>query len=324
MGKKNRPRALLIGGNGFIGSHLVDALLRGGYRVRVLDRQLELFRKPVKGVEYLMGSFADLFTLREAVEGCEILVHLAHSTIPALSLVHPEQEVLDSVSAFVNMINCFKKGRPKKIVYFSSGGAVYGNPAALPVEEESRQEPISPYGVAKLMMEKYLVMFSHLYGLQYIIVRPSNPYGPRQNYNGQQGAIPIFLKRMLRNEEIRIWGDGKSTKDYLYVADLAKAVVALMESGFDNATYNIGSAAGRSLNEMVALLAACCGCKARIRYEPARPYDVNHVVLSHAKITRRTGWKPSTKLEDGVHETLRWIERQMAADSATAHTNRAE
>jgi UDP-glucose 4-epimerase len=308
MGSQNKPRVLLIGGNGFIGSHLVDELQMAGYRVRVLDRQPELFRKPRDGVEYLLGSFADLYTLREAVEGCEILVHLAHSTVPASSLVHPEQEVLDSVSSFVNMINCFKKGQIKKIVYFSSGGAVYGNPVSLPVEEESRLDPISPYGVAKLMIEKYLSMFSYLYGLQYIIVRPSNPYGPRQNYKGQQGVIPIFINKMLKDEEIRIWGDGSITKDYLYVRDLARAVVRLMEKGFDNATYNISSANGRSLSDLLAVLAAGCGRTPRIVYEPERAYDVKHVVLSNARMHRRIGWKPITSLENGILATIRWIQ----------------
>ena len=313
MGSNNdeKPRVLLIGGNGFIGSHLVDELLVGGYLVRVLDRQPELFRQPLEGVEYLTGSFADLFTLREAIDNCEILIHLAHSTVPALSLIHPEQEVLDSVSSFVNMINCFKKGQIKKIILFSSGGAVYGNPTSLPVEEESRLDPISPYGVAKLMMEKYLSMFSYLYGIQYLIVRPSNPYGPRQNYRGQQGVIPIFLNKILNDEEIRIWGDGSSTKDYLYVGDLAQAVVGLMEKGFDNSTYNISSAIGRSLNDLLIILSAGCGRSPRIGYEAERSYDVKHVVLSNAKIYQRTGWRPRMSLEDGISETVRWIQQMV-------------
>ncbi len=308
MAGRTKPRVLMIGGNGFIGTHLVDELQHAGYRVRVLDRQPELFRKPREGVEYLFGSFADLNTLRDAVEDCEILIHLAHSTVPALSLVHPEQEVLDSVSSFVNMVNCFKKGQIRKVVFFSSGGAVYGNPLSLPVDEAARLEPISPYGVAKLMMEKYLSMFSYLNGLQYIIVRPSNPYGPRQNHKGQQGVIPIFLNRMLNDEEIRIWGDGSITKDYLYVCDLVKAVVMLMESGFDNEAYNISSNVGRSLTDLVSVLAVGCGRKPRIAYEPEHPYDVKHVVLSNAKIRQRTGWQPKITLEVGISETIRWMQ----------------
>ena len=309
MASRDKPRVLLIGGNGFIGSHLVDQLLYKGYRVRVLDRSHELFRRPIDNVEYKIGSFADHTILREAIEDCEILVHLAHSTVPVSSLIHPEQEVLDSVSSFVNMFDCFKRGQIKKVVYFSSGGAVYGNPVSLPVDEESKLEPISPYGVAKLMMEKYLNMFSYLYGLQYIIIRPSNPYGPRQNYKGQQGVIPIFLNKILNNEEIRVWGDGGSIKDYLYIGDLTKAVVGLMEKGYDNTTYNVSSSIGTNLNDLLKSLSAACGRIPQIIYEAERSYDVKHVVLSHAKIQQRTGWQPSINMEEGISKTLRWIQQ---------------
>jgi UDP-glucose 4-epimerase len=309
MANLHKPRVLLIGGNGFIGSHLVDKLLLDGYRVRVLDRQPELFRQPLDGVEYRTGSFADLFMLREAIEDCEILIHLAHSTVPSSSLNHPEEEVLDSVGAFVNMINCFKNKGIRRIVYFSSGGAVYGNPETLPIREEAAVNPISPYGVAKLMIEKYLYMFSYLYGLEYIIVRPSNPFGPRQNFRGEQGVIPIFINKILNNEVVEIWGDGKGVKDYLYVEDLAKAVVGLINRGFDRSAYNISSGVGRNLNMIIEKIGSMCGCSPRIEYISGRLHDVNHVVLSSDKIFSRSGWRPATTFEDGLSNTIAWIEQ---------------
>lgn len=310
--RKKRSRVLLVGGNGFIGSHLVDELLREGYSVRVLDRNTELFRKAIPGVEYIKGSFADLFTLREAVEGCDVLVHLAHSTVPSTSLNHPEEEVLASVGAFVNMINCFKHKGIQKIVYFSSGGAVYGNPESLPVREDAAAKPISPYGVAKLMMEKYLYMFSYLYGLEYIIVRPSNPFGPRQNYMGEQGVIPIFIRKMLDNETISIWGDGKGTKDYLYVEDLARAVVGLIESGFDKSIYNISSGIGRSLLSIIASISGLGVGNPKVEYVSRRSHDVANITLSYDKIHRRIGWTPTTTFEEGLIQTFKWIENMKA------------
>jgi UDP-glucose 4-epimerase len=303
---KRKKRILLVGGNGFIGSHLIDELMKEGNSVRVLDRRTELFRKPITGVEYIIGSFADLFTLREAIEGCDILIHLAHSTVPLTSLNHPEEEVLDSVGAFVNMINCFKNKGIQKIVLFSSGGAVYGNPEALPVREDDKTNPISPYGVAKLMMEKYLQMFNYLYGLKYIIVRPSNPFGPRQNYMGQQGAIPIFMKKILDDEPIQLWG-GSSIKDYLYVTDLVKAVVMLMEKGFNNSVYNISSGLGVNLRELTALIGAICGQKPRVEVVAERRYDVKETILSYEKLRLRTGWQPIKCLKDGLKQTYQWI-----------------
>jgi len=314
MKRTKPPCVLLIGGNGFIGSHLIDELLLNDYTVRVLDRQGELFRQPFAGVEYITGSFADLFNLREAIDGCEILIHLAHSTIPSASLNHPEQEVLDSVGAFVNMINCFKKSNIK-ILFFSSGGAVYGNPESLPVTEDAGTTPISPYGVAKLMMEKYLYMFSYLYGLEYIIVRPSNPFGPRQNYMGAQGVIPIYISKILKDETIQIWGDGKGSKDYLYVEDVAKAVVSLMKKGFDRSVYNICSGVGRSLLSIIQNISDICGRRPIVEYVPQRLHDVKNIVLSSEKLIRRTGWQPLTSFEDGLTRTIQWIEEIRSGSS---------
>jgi len=319
MKEQKKHRVLLVGGNGFIGSHLVDELLIEGYGVRVLDRCPELFREPVAGVEYVTGSFADLFTLREAIDGCDILIHLAHSTVPSTSLNHPEEEVLDSVGAFVNMINCFKNRGIQKIVFFSSGGAVYGNTQAVPVREDSGLNPISPYGVAKMMMEKYLYMFSYLYGLEYIIVRPSNPFGPRQNFGGAQGVIPIYINKLLNGETIEIWGDGRGTKDYLYVADVAKAVVCLMKHGFDKSEYNISSGCGRSLLSIIQSISDICGRKPKVEYVPQRLHDVRNIVLSSKKITSRTRWKPATTFEEGLSLTINWIKETKKGNTNHDH-----
>ncbi len=302
-----KNKILLVGGNGFIGSHLVDQLVQEGYSVHVLDQHREIFRKPVKGVEYHIGSFSDLPALQEAVEGCDILIHLAHSTIPLSSLTHPEQEVLDSVSAFVNMINCFKKRYIRKIVFFSSGGAVYGNAPVIPTHEEVMANPISPYGVAKLTMEKYLCMFSYLYGLEFIIVRPSNPFGPRQNFHGRQGAIPIFMHQVMNRKPIHIWGDGSAVKDYFYITDLARGVVSLIKKGFDNSVYNIGSGRGVSTNELLAGIEKVCGIKPQVEYVETHACDVQRMVLSTDKIRARTGWAPEVPLEKGIELTHDWL-----------------
>ena len=302
-----KHKILLVGGNGFIGSHLADRLLRETYSLRILDQRPELFRKPLAGVEYQLGNFSDPATLKEAVRGCEVLVHLAHSTVPASSLRHPEREVMDSVSAFVNMINCLKELPVRKIVLFSTGGAMYGNTEVIQINEDVTPNPISPYGVAKLTMEKYLSMFSYLYGLEFLIVRPSNPFGARQNFRGQQGAIPIFMHRVMNGKPIHVWGDGSAVKDYFYVTDLAEAVVGLMNKGLDNVVYNIGSGLGVSVNELISRIERVCGTKATVQYVESRPYDVQRVILSSEKIHARTGWTPGTSLEKGIELTHEWL-----------------
>jgi UDP-glucose 4-epimerase len=302
-----KSKVLLVGGNGFIGSHLSEHLLRAGYGVRVLDPHPELFREKCPDIEYVDGSFANTLLVRDAIEGCEVLVQLAHSTIPASSLIHPEQEVLDSVGTFVNMINCFKTGLIRKVLFFSSGGAVYGNPRQLPITEDFETNPISPYGVAKLMIEKYLHMFSYLYDLKYTVVRPSNAYGPRQNFRGSQGVIPIFLDKILKKETIQIWGDGTAIKDYIFVDDICRAVVSLIETGFENATYNIGTAQGTELKHLIETLGNECGMTPKVEYLPANRYDVHDNVLCANRLCTRTGWKPSVNLESGAKQTLDWL-----------------
>ncbi len=299
-------RVLLIGGNGFIGSHLIDELVYNSYHVNVLDCQNELFREKNKNINYYSGSFIDSKLIQKASKGCDIIIHLAHSTIPSISLNHPEEEILESISGFVNLVNCLKSLSISKIVYFSSGGTVYGNPINLPVDENTMPQPISPYGVAKLAIENYLHMFSHLNGFDYIIIRPSNPYGPRQNYLGKQGIIGIFMNKIINNQTIDIWGDGNIIKDFIYIEDLTAAVIKLINRGFNNQIYNIGSGTGVSLNHIIELLSDVTGIKPRVIYKDPQPHDVKKIILSIEKIKSRIIWEPTTSLIDGIRINYEW------------------
>jgi UDP-glucose 4-epimerase len=183
---------------------------------------------------------------------------------------------------------------------------VYGNPEKLPVTENMNLNPISPYGVAKISMEKYLHMFGFLNGIQYLIIRPSNAYGPRQNFLGQQGVVGIFLNKLEKKEEINIWGTGSIEKDYVYVADLAKAVVKLIKSGFDNDIYNIGSNKGISINSLLLIMNAVTGKTSKINYRDEKTYDVKNIILSNRKLENKINWVPSTSLIDGIKNTYEW------------------
>lgn len=304
------PKALLIGGNGFIGSHLTDELLARGYAVRSLDCFPERFRDPVPGVEYVMGSFTDGKLVAEAARGCDTLIHLAHTTVPASSLNHPEQEITDSISAFVNVLNVLR-GTPIKVVYFSSGGAVYGNAEIIPTPEEASLNPISPYGVAKLAMEKYLQMFHYLYGMEYLIIRPSNPYGPRQNFLGSQGVIPIFMQRILTGVPISIWGDGTTEKDYVFVKDLARATAELMQAGVKNDVFNISSRTGITLSALIQSIERVVGCAAKLEYRAAKNYDVHRMILCNRKLKERTGCQADTPQDKGLQQTAEWLRGQL-------------
>jgi UDP-glucose 4-epimerase len=306
---KPNSKALLIGGNGFIGSHLTDELLAAGYCVRSLDCFPERFRAPLPDVEYMIGSFTDRELVARAAAGCDVLVHLAHSTVPSASLTHPEQEITDSIGAFVDVLNTLRE-KPIKVVYFSSGGAVYGNAQTLPTPEDAPLNPVSPYGVAKLAMEKYLQMFRHLYGTEYLIIRPSNPYGPRQNFAGAQGVIPIFMNRILQGIPLTVWGDGSAEKDYIYVSDLAKAVVALMQSGFSNQPFNVASGVGITLNKLISVIESVVGKTVDVQYELGHRQDVSRMVLCGQRLEGQIGRKPRIELEAGLRLTAEWIRDQ--------------
>ncbi len=198
-------------------------------------------------------------------------------------------------------------------MFFSSGGAVYGAPGQGPVSETYKGWPVSPYGVAKLSMEHYLHMFSVINDLPYQIVRPSNPYGPRQNYRSTQGVISIFMHRIANGLPVTVWGDGVSRKDYVYVGDLARAVCLLLDSKAENEMFNIGSGIGLSLNELIRMIEEICCEQAHVTYQPERLQDVKEIVLSCERIGKAVGWIPSVDIEQGLLRTYEWMSACQAA-----------
>ncbi|MBC8207256.1 MAG: NAD-dependent epimerase/dehydratase family protein [Kiritimatiellaeota bacterium] len=308
-------QVLLIGGNGFIGSHLVDKLLAENCRVKVLDQFPERYRKPLLDVEYILDDYGDIGVLKKALHGCDTLIHLAHVGSPASAIKEADKEVLNSITAFVRMLEWLKGGMVGQFMFFSSGGAVYGVPDVTPVPEDYKGWPVSPYGVAKLSMEHYLHMFSAQNQLPYQIIRPSNPYGPRQNFLGSQGAISIFTHKILSGESIEIWGDGNNRKDYVYVEDLADAVIALMENGRKKEVYNVGSGEGVSLKAIISCIEHSCNVSANVQYAPRRSQDVPDIVLSCGKIKADVDWTPSTALSDGIDILRKWMQSYLKSQS---------
>jgi UDP-glucose 4-epimerase len=304
-------KIIVIGGNGFIGSHLVEALLQTGASVRVLDRCDELFRPRLAGVEYLHGNFADVATLKTALQGCGMVVHMAHGSTPVTSTVAPVDEVLGSMGAFTALLECVRDAEVERFVFFSSGGAVYGVPDRNPVNEDHAERPISPYGVSKVCMEKYLRMFAHIHGLPYLILRPANAYGPRQNYMARQGIIPISIYRILTNQRIAVWGDGRTAKDYLYIDDLIKGTVGLLASSVKNETVNLGSGGAVSINTILGIVRGFCGKAGDVVYEPSMVADVHDIVLDCERIRRYTDWVASTSIDEGIERTYRWISDEL-------------
>lgn len=197
---------LVLGGNGFIGSHLVDKLLAEGHKVRVFDKYEEHYRKPIAGGDYCYGDFGNRGLLADALNGIDIVFHLISTTLPETSNDDPVFDVQSNVVETLFLLEQCVAKKIQKVVFISSGGTVYGIPVELPVHEDNPTSPECSYGITKLVIEKYLALFKLLHGVNYVIVRPSNAYGDRQNPNSIQGAIPVFLNKVAKGESIEIWG----------------------------------------------------------------------------------------------------------------------
>lgn len=306
-------RCLVVGGNGFIGSHLSERLLREGYEVAVLDR----FKSGVNNlweisgqIEIFRGSYLDQELLRTAMEGMDYVFHYASSTTPATSIADPVYEIESNLLGSVRLLQIARDEGVKKVIFPSSGGTIYGEPKRLPVREEDCALPSNPYAISKWAVERYLHHFHELYGLDYLILRYSNPYGERQSPYGKQGVIPIFLNRIKHNQRPVIYGDGSMVRDYIYINDIIEATSILFESAIKDKVFNVGSGIGVSLNEIIKTMYSILGEEIRPIYEinSSRTY-VTSIVLDIAKIETKTGWKPSTSIEEGIRKTWIWIKR---------------
>jgi UDP-glucose 4-epimerase len=304
-------RALVTGGSGFIGAHLVDALIALGWKVRVLDLFDRRFGLSPAGVDLIRANISNDYAVREALADVDVVFHLAWGTIHEVATRDPLQDIETNVMPSVQLIDHCHSTGVRRVVFFSSGGTVYGPAQHLPVTEAHPTHPISAYGITKLAVEKYLQMYHHLYGLEYAILRPSVPYGPGQDPRRRQGAINVFLYRAARGEAIEIWGDGSVIRDYFYISDLISAAVqaATVEGLEGERVYNVGGGQGYSLKDLVDVIRKTTGRTAKVVYRPERRFDVPSVVLDTSQAAAYLNWSPKIQLPDGVERTWRWILR---------------
>lgn len=299
-------KTLLVGGNGFMGSHLTDHLLESGHSVRVYDRGPSKFRNLPRGAEYVEGELGNHGLIREALEDVEVVYHFVSTTLPKTSNDDPIYDVRSNLVDTLQLLeSCVEKG-VRKVVFTSSGGTVYGVPRETPIKEGHPTLPITSYGIVKLAIEKYLHLFHHLHGLDYAALRISNPYGPYQNPVGQQGAIGVFLRHIHEGTPITIWGDGSVVRDYLYVSDVVRALELAAEET-NRKVFNIGSGIGVSLNELLHRMAEVVGEQPEVEYVSGRPLDVPENVLDVSRARDELGWRPRMDLAEGMARTWEWV-----------------
>ncbi len=298
---------LVLGGNGFIGSHLVDKLLANGHAIRVVDQYQERYRKMLPGVEYRFFDFGNRGLLEEALKNIDIVFHLIWTTLPKTSNDDPAFDVQSNVIGTLFLFEKCVLSNVKKIIFLSSGGTIYGNPIKVPVSEENPTNPECSYGITKLIIEKYLALYSHLYGIDYMIARPSNPYGERQDPTGIQGAIAVFLGKIARGEPIEIWGNGEIVRDYIYIYDLVEGIYKATVMNPTSRIFNIGSGMGHSLNELLVLIRKNIDCELKIFYKKKRTFDVAKIYLDISKAKNELLWEPKITIDVGIQRTWKFI-----------------
>ena len=298
-------RVLVTGGAGFIGSHMTDAFVAAGHQVSVLDDLSSGKRENLNP----QATFYHLDIRDPGVaevlrrEQPEVLCHHAAQMDVRRSVADP---VFDAQVNLVGLLNLLEHGRQnglRRVLFASSGGAIYGEQDVFPAPETHQTQPVSPYGVSKLASERYLFFYSVAYGISYAALRYANVYGPRQNAHGEAGVVAIFAEKSLRGEQPIINGDGKQTRDYVYVGDLVRANLAALTSEFSGA-LNLGTGIETDVNTIFRHVRELCGSTAQEQHGPAKPGEQRRSVVDSQLAQRVLGWSPQVSLEDGLRETV--------------------
>jgi len=306
-------RCCIIGGNGFIGRHLVEILIEEGKTLTVLDRSPLLSGTLPPDARYIVGDYSDTDFLREVLNDVDEIVDLAYASIPKTSFEDPVKDILNNLPASINLLKIADSLPIKKIVVVSSGGTVYGTARDLPISEDHPTNPISPYGITKLAVEKYAHMYYELKGLPVVCVRPANAFGEGQRPFLGQGFAATAIASALKGREINIFGAEGTVRDHIYVKDLARGIAAVLDHCPAGESYNIGSGIGKNTFEILDLienLAKVRDIALRVKVLPSRKYDVPANVLDSSKLRQATGWTPEVSLEDALEFTWEYFEKQ--------------
>ncbi|HEY2524139.1 MAG TPA: NAD-dependent epimerase/dehydratase family protein [Candidatus Binataceae bacterium] len=303
-------RILVSGGAGFIGSHTVDALIAaGGHELAIIDDLSAGKRERVNPrARFYQADVRDAAAVRAMFERerPEILVHLAAQMDVRRSVADPAFDAQVNLVGFLNLMEAGRANGLRRVVFSSTGGAIYGEQDSFPCNEDHPLRPVSPYGVAKLATEKYLFFYRVQYGIDYAAMRYANVYGPRQDPHGEAGVVAIFCGRILEDRPVTIYGDGKQTRDYVFVADVVRANVAAVASAASG-PFNIGTGIETNVNQLYATLAKSAATSRAPEYGPPRPGEQMRSVILPARAQKELGWRPQVELADGLAQTLRYF-----------------
>ncbi|WP_157014696.1 NAD-dependent epimerase/dehydratase family protein [Mesorhizobium xinjiangense] len=295
----------VYGANGFIGRHLVRRLVATGHPVRAVSRRydkpfIEEFESRLEREE---ADLRQPIAMASSLQGIETVVQLVSTSSPGLGNDHAVSDINENVVPHVEFLrNCVKAG-VKRYIFLSSGGTVYGPEAPVPTPETAPTDPISSHGLTKLIVEKYIQMHGHVDGLEYVILRLANPYGPGQEFRKGQGLIPAIFDQYRRRLPVRILGDGTARRDYVFIEDVTDAIVASVELSFaPQLVLNIGSGETKSVIDVIETIEDVTGHRFERNYVDARKTDVTISRLEIAQAVRVLGWMPRTTFREGIAE----------------------
>ncbi|HLH76549.1 MAG TPA: NAD-dependent epimerase/dehydratase family protein [Candidatus Binataceae bacterium] len=308
-------KILVTGGAGFIGSHIVDALVVRGAEVSVLDNLSTGKRANLNpGARFYHVDLLEKEKVAAvmAQERPRAIIHLAAQMDVRRSVAEPTFDAQVNLVGMLNLMEAARKHAVKRIVFASTGGAIYGEQQQYPCDESHPCHPLSPYGVTKLATENYLYFYQAEYGIQFIALRYANVYGPRQDPHGEAGVVAVFCGRLLTGQPCTIYGDGEQTRDYVYVGDVVQANLAALERNISG-SFNIGTGTETSVNQLYAMIATMVSSREAPRHAQTRPGEQRRSVIDAVRAQHELGWKPQTTLAAGLGETLEYFRRRFAS-----------
>jgi UDP-glucose 4-epimerase len=308
-------RILVTGGAGFIGSHTVDALVAtGSHEVSVVDNLSAGKRDQINpGTRFHQADIRDAAEVGRIIgdERPEVIVHFAAQMDVRRSVADPAFDAQVNLVGFLNLMEAARQHGLRRVVFSSTGGAIYGEQDTFPADESHPCRPVSPYGVAKFSTESYLFFYKAQYGIDYAAMRYANVYGPRQDPHGEAGVVAIFCGRLLEDKPVTIFGDGKQTRDYVYVGDVVRANVAAVTASATG-PINVGTGIETDVNQLYRALAAAAGSDRPPTYAPARPGEQSRSVIAATRARRELGWSPQVTIEEGLRRTYDFFKERVA------------
>ena len=302
-------KCLVTGGAGFIGSHIADILIKKGEEVSIIDN---LSTGKIKNLNKKAIFYKEDIRNKKAIEKMfekeklDYVFHTAAQINVRESVENPVKDASINILGTLNLLEACRKCNVKKFIFSSTGGAIYGDNVKIPTIETEKQQPTNPYGIAKLADENYLYFYKKVYGIDYVSLRYSNVYGPRQNYKGEAGVVAIFINKILNNKQSVINGSGKQTRDYVYVRDVARANLLALKL---NGIFNVSTGKETSVNELFKMLKKIMRINVEAVHGPAKKGEQKRSCLDYSKIKGK-GWEPKTGLEQGLEATIEWFKKQ--------------